>query len=142
MRHKRVICICIGVVASVLVTQGLPWWLGQQDFVALQNKSVPRFARLAAPTPDGGSICYQGFGYTLWDLHRLTNFGAGRHGLIVGPSLEYWLPVGLTVNRQQIAVLDKTEEWRWSTEPGGPANRGQPLGSETNRTSAAAGPGG
>lgn len=28
------------------------------------------------------------------------------------------------------------------TEPGGAANRGQPVGSETNRTSAAAGPGG
>jgi hypothetical protein len=29
----------------------------------------------------------------------------------------------------------------WRAEPDGPANRGQPVGSETNRTSAAAGPG-
>ncbi len=34
------------------------------------------------------------------------------------------------------------ERFNRVTEPGGPANRGQPLGSETNRTSAAAGPGG
>lgn len=39
--------------------------------------------------------------------------------------------------REQLQRLNST-----NAEPGGPASRGQPVGSETNRASAAAGPGG
>jgi len=116
MSRKRITYLSCALIAGVAVFQVLPWWLGGQDFASLQRKGVPRFARLAAPPPDGGSTHYEGFGYTLWNLHRLTNFGVGRHGLVVGPSIEYWFPIGLTRNRQQTVALDKTEEWGWGTE--------------------------
>ena len=140
MRHKRLVYLSIGLVVALALLQVLPWWLGRADFAALQNKSEPRFSRRAAPPSDGGSIHYKGFGYTLWNLHRLTSFGMGRCGLIVGPKIEYWFPFGLTENREDTKTLDRTEEWGWGTEPADAANGSPPVRAEINRTSSAAAP--
>src|SRR5258708_598592 len=86
--HKRIIWFCSALVVLAFVFQVLPWWLGRLDFDSLRKGSVPRFARLGEWTPDGGSTNYVGFGYTLWNLQRLTNLGAGRFGQIIGPSIE------------------------------------------------------
>jgi hypothetical protein len=94
----------------VTVLQLIPWWLATRDFEALQFNGKPRFAAEAPPPSDGGSLRYRGFGYTLWNLHRLTNFGGGRHGVLVGPKLEYWVPLGLTKNREHIKVVDQNGE--------------------------------
>jgi hypothetical protein len=42
------------------------------------------------------------------------------------------------------SITEMEAEWQrqMQPQPGAAANRGQPVGSETNRTSAAAGPGG
>jgi hypothetical protein len=60
--------------------------------------------------------------------------GASRHGHCKGIKVEG--PWGSPWDQQRFDGL------RWGGQPDGPANRGQPVGPETNRTSAAAGPGG
>jgi hypothetical protein len=42
------------------------------------------------------------------------------------------------------SITEMEAEWQrqMQAQPGGPANRGQPVGSETNRASTAANPGG
>jgi len=110
MKCKRLIYFALALVLAILVLQVLPYWLGSEDFASLQNKSVPKFSRCTDPPADGGSIHYEGFGYTLWSLHRLTNFGMGKNGLIVGPKIEYWLPFGLTSDRTDTIILELSEE--------------------------------
>jgi hypothetical protein len=63
-----------------------------------------------------------------WSQLVLTNDLGEALAIRIGPDSNSWF----------FTVLS----YRTITEPGGAANRGQPVGSQTNRTSAAAGPGG
>jgi hypothetical protein len=125
LRRKRLIYFALAPVVALVLFQFLTCWLGRADFALLQKRSEPRFAHLAAPPSDGGSIHYEGFGYTLWNLHRLTNFGMGRHGLIIGSKIEFGLPVGLTRDRADTIILDQPDSL--DTAPAGPAKGSQPI---------------
>jgi hypothetical protein len=68
-------------------------------------------------------------------VHLVDRFGDGHIHLLNHEGVSEQKALEILKAKQQ-------ELERARAEPGGAANRGQPVGSETNRTSAAAGPGG
>ena len=110
MRNRKATIVIVSTFVVIVVFQLLPWWLGNHDLNAVRNNQEPRFASVGPPVADGGSTNYNGFGYTVWNLHRLTNFGDGKRGRIVGQTLEFDLPIGILRNKQEVKI---GEEWQW-----------------------------
>ena len=62
----------------------------QVDYYLVNNMSKPFFAIERSSGTDGGTTIYQGFGYSLTRLSRLTTEN-GMDGVYVGPIIEFQL---------------------------------------------------
>ncbi len=81
----------IGLLLAVVVG----WTMGQYDYARLVAGKRPMFARFKSYLADGGSVEYDGLGYTVTDMHQFS----GEVSLTkptttyrVGPTLDYWTP--------------------------------------------------
>jgi hypothetical protein len=65
------------------------WGMGELDYSRLGQGQEPLFARHQASLKDGGTVEYEGFGYTLTRYHRFGPDFKKTKEMFVGPALSY-----------------------------------------------------
>ncbi|MDQ3624545.1 MAG: hypothetical protein M3463_19020 [Verrucomicrobiota bacterium] len=67
--------------------------LARADFEQARRRQPPRHARLQYALYDGGTRIYEGRGYTLSDLHKISGVRNGRTFCHQGPSITLSMPI-------------------------------------------------
>jgi len=88
------------LIVGFLILLGAIWAIGQYDYSALVAGRSPVFARWKMYPADGGSVEFEGFGYSVTRMHRLTGHlvageadTPGMTRFYVGQTLDYWIPL-------------------------------------------------
>jgi len=88
------------LIVGFLTLLGAIWATGQYDYSVLVAGKSPVFARWKQYPSDGGSVQFEGFGYTVTRMHRLTGHlvvgeadTPGMTRFSVGQTLHYWIPL-------------------------------------------------
>jgi hypothetical protein len=116
MTTKKWRWLLIGFLLVVVIG----WAMGQYDYSRLVAGKRPVFARFQSYLLDGGSVQYDGFGYTVTALHQLrlgidemqpdvrqtAGYQAARYTPFrVGVTLDYWTPF---ISREQTRFIIET----------------------------------
>ena len=107
------------LVVVFLIMLFMVWVMGQYDYSRLVAGKRPMFAWHQSYLEDGGSIEYDGFGYTVSELHELRwgielepEVEPGSTNRVtpfrVGQTLNYWTPF---VSRENTWLTFETNEF-------------------------------
>lgn len=76
---------------------------GQIDYYRVDQGGEPVFSWPTRASTDGGSQTYVGFGYGMYSKHTIASSDEGHiSGHMVGPRLDYWIPVWPFQDRENI----------------------------------------
>jgi hypothetical protein len=111
MTTKKIRWLFVGFALLVVVG----WAMGQYDYARLVAGKRPMFARFQSYLADGGSVQYDGLGYTVTALHQLRwgiempemQWGSSNQvaPFRVGQTLDYWTPF---VSREHTRFIVET----------------------------------
>jgi hypothetical protein len=107
------------LLLGFLLVVVIGWVMGQYDYARLVAGKRPVFARFQSYLADGGSVQYDGLGYTVTDLHEMrwgiemqpdvrqtAGYQAAPYAPFrVGVTLDYWTPF---VSREQTRFVIET----------------------------------
>ena len=106
------------LIIGFLIVVFIGWAMGQYDYARLVAGKRPMFARFQSYLADGGSVQYDGLGYTVTALHELR-WGIEMQPEVrwtssnqiapfrVGPTLDYWTPF---VSREHTRFIVETNK--------------------------------
>jgi hypothetical protein len=104
------------LVAGLLLVVVIAWAMGQYDYARLVGDKRPVFTLHKSYLADGGSVEYDGVGYTVTELHELRwgiemekQWGSSNQvaPFRVGQKLDYWTPF---ISREHTRFIVETNK--------------------------------
>ena len=94
------------IVSCVFVFELVARFRGERDFeVILQGGKPVRASKPQYPA-DGGSVVFEGFGYSVWHVHEIQPaLQQADYRYCVGSRLEYWLSLPIIARNRDATII-------------------------------------